>query len=235
MIASVSLEALKKVKAALDHFDVDISGIAARTERSTGEVLVSAQSCISRTKSEVESIRSKVREIKDRIARIDYELPYVKGQYEQCLNQIAVLNAQIDNLQSQRAAVNSQLDASYDDQEKVALQNSLNQINSQITQLERERSGHLAQKPVLYTKMCNLENEKRQRTSELEEAERTLSFRTNKLYRMQAAYDTMERDINEYRTAVAHLEYSSARTSGRNKSAVEKCIRAIEKYINTSI
>lgn len=235
MIASVSLEALKKVKAALNHFDVDISGIAARTERSTEEILVSGQNCISRTKSEVQSIRSKVSEIKDRIARIDYELPYVKGQYNQCIDKIAVLNSEIDNFQSQRAAINSQLASSYDDHEKAALQNSLNQINSQITQLERERSACLEKKPVLYTKMCNLENEKGQCVFELEEAERTLSFRINKLYRMQAAYETMQRDINEYRNAVACLEYSSARTSGRNKSAVEKCIRAIEKYINTSI
>ena len=45
----------------------------------------------------------------------------------------------------------------------------------------------------------------------------------------------MERELTAYVNAVRNLEMASHRTAGSNISAVQKCIRSIERYLRTSL
>ena len=88
---------------------------------------------------------------------------------------------------------------------------------------------------MLYTRQNELDSRRRSCQEKLEEEKSRLVRREDKQRRLKDAYRNMERELTAYVNAVRNLEMASHRTAGSNISAVQKCIRSIERYLRTSL
>lgn len=245
MKASVSREVLIQVRNALCRFEMDINGMSAKAERYAQETLGQGHLYLIEAKKDVEEGQVQVNRLKDELARLDYDIGEAEGQFKKSLQLIGSLNGQIASVDAQIRHARSQLgtaqaqagrepDRNYDAQ-IASLNNQIAQLEGQRAQLQKERGEQEAEREKWNSRRTLLRQQKGDCIGRLNDAQRVLDQRRQKEQNLQSAFNRMAGDLREYVGAVCSLEQNSTSAAQRNLSAVQKCIRSIEKYLSTSL
>lgn len=252
MQASVSMEALQDVKKALNGFSSDISGITFRIERRVNETLCSGKKSVDQAEAAVKESLIKEKEFSRQLERITAELSRVKDEYQQSLSKIDFLTGKINGIRNEISHIKGDLASARAEMQSALAGNAqgdVNRYNAQVSALEMqisrlesecraltvEKSAEDNRRRMLYTQRQNLFNGQRDCRENLDLEQSRLMRRESKRDRLTQAYWNMEKELQAYVIAARQLEYSSNTVTDRNISAVEKCMRSIEQYLNIHI
>lgn len=238
MLASVSEQALKSVKLALQKFQIDM-------ERSSGIImnqsdvrLSSALATLMSVKHEMEDAEGVVRKLEgdlifaeDKIREYERKRNDARYQAQQLQNQASSMESQKSGLENQlRACQNSQDPKA--ESESAALQSQILALNSQINRLQSQARAEQQRMYMFENEIQNYTVRRNKCRKELEAARERLNKFRNKVSRMETAYSQMKIDMQEYTDAAKHFKREADRMALHNMSAVGKCIAIVEKYMN---
>ena len=173
-LADVSVEALQKVKSALNIFQSDITGISSRAT-------AQAQNCLGGCHQKVSETQAKINELDSEITNLNNIISDLESQISASLNQIQQLESSIprmekqlqdignniNNLQQQLSALQAQLADAEDDGTRQQIQAQINMVTQQLNSLYRKQSelqyqiqNSKKQKETLQQKISELKSKK---------------------------------------------------------------------------
>ena len=248
-MVNVTTEALKMVKDSLSNFLTDVEGVASRADSRSSEIVSSCKTQVNQAKNDVSQSEARIaaltREIsqaEEKIQSTTNEINPITTRIPQMQSRIRSLDSQIMNLESQISALRAQLSNCDDPDQREQIQAQIDMLQNRVSQCRSEQQS-------LENKLRNLEEKKTQlqqqlnaaksQKSQLESERSTEKNRCNKLKekleRLKTAFGRVESDLRAYVSAAKSFETTSADSTQKNVSGVEKCIVSIEEYLATSV
>ena len=238
MLASVSEQALKSVKLALQKFQIDM-------ERSSGIIMNQSDVRLSSALATLMSVKHEMEDAEGVVRKLEGDLIFAEDkirEYERKRNDARYRAQQFQNhassMESQKAGLENQLRACQNSQdpkaesESAALQSQISALNSQINNLQSQASAEQQRMYMFENELQNYTVRRNKCRKELEAARERLNKFRNKVSRMETAYSQMKIDMQEYTDAAKHFEREANRMALHNMGAVGKCIAIVEKYMN---
>ena len=241
MLASVSEQALKAVKVALQKFQADMSGAANRVVSQADGHLMSARTKILSVKREVDEAETKARDLenkliflKDKIREYEHKRNDARYQMQQHRNQASALENQKGGLENQmRACQNSQdPDAGA---KASSLQNQIAALDRQINEQKSLAAREEQNMHMFENEIRNYEIRRDQCRAEAEAAQEQVKKLKSKVSRMESAYRQMQRDMQDYIDAARQFSQEADRMATHNMGAIGKCLYYVEKYMNQGL
>lgn len=247
-MVNVTTEALKMVKDSLSNFLTDVEGVASRVDSRSSEVVNSCKTQVNQAKNDVSQSEARIaaltREIsqsEEKIQSTTNEINSITTRIPQMQSRIRSLDSQIMNLESQISSLRAQLSNCDDPDQREQIQAQIDMLQNRVGQCRSEQQS-------LENELRNLEDKKAQlqqqlnaaksQKSQLESERSTEKNRCNKLKekleRLKTAFGRVESDLRAYVSAAKSFETTSADSTQKNVSAVEKCIVSIEEYLATN-
>lgn len=256
-MVDVTTEALKMVKDSLSNFLTDVEGVASRADNRSNEIVNSCRTQVNQAKNDVfqseariTALTNEISQAEEKIQSTTNEISSITTRMPQVQSRIRSLDSQIMDLESQIHNSRAQLSNCADpDQPNCDAPDQRDQIQSQIDMLQNRVSQCRSEQQSLENELRNLENKKSQlqqqlnaiksQESQLESERSTEKNRCNKLRekleRLKTAFGRVESDLRAYVSAAKNFETSSADSTQKKVSAVEKCIASIEEYERVSL
>ena len=256
-MVDVTTEALKMVKDSLSNFLTDVEGVASRADNRSNEIVnscrtqvIQAKNDVSQSEARITALTNEISQAEEKIQSTTNEISSITTRMPQIQSRIRSLESQIMDLESQIHNSRAQLSNCADpDQPNCDAPNQCDQIQSQIDMLQNRVSQCRSEQQSLENELRNLENKKSQlqqqlnaaksQKSQLESERSTEKNRCNKLRekleRLKTAFGRVESDLRAYVSAAKNFETSSADSTQKKVSAVEKCIASIEEYERVSL
>lgn len=246
-MVNVTTEALKMVKDSLSNFLTDVEVVASRADSRSSEIVSSCKTQVNQAKNDVSQSEARIaaltREIsqtEEKIQSTTNEVNSITTRIPQMQSRIRSLDSQIMNLESQLSALRAQLSNCDDPDQREQIQALIDMLQNRVSQCRSEQQA-------LENELRNLEDKKAQlqqqlnaaksQKSQLESERSTEKNRCNKLKekleRLKTAFGRVESNLRAYVSAAKSFETTSADSTQKNVSGVEKCIVSIEEYLAT--
>jgi len=236
--ANVSIDALQKVKIALNEYNIDLSGFADRIGKQASSILQSAECKMKTIANQLEETEKQIIKFKHKIAaldmiisRLNQEIDYEdkEGQKQIILDISKIINETIYELEDQaKKSGNSDIiENIISDYRRVYLtqaEEHLNLIDQGIL-------------PMMLNKILDwhyryVEQEKEKTEKELQTTQKFLNRLQNKQDRMKSNFRQMNDDLQQLLLASKSFETRATSETEKNVGNIDKCIMAIDTYLN---
>ncbi|MDR0219944.1 MAG: hypothetical protein LBI54_00885 [Lachnospiraceae bacterium] len=241
---SVSIDALTRVKAALNDYQIDISGFSQRIEQQSADIMKSAEREMQKIAQQIEETRSAIWQLKEKIIRLEEDIKRMgndikatERKIEATENRIGAKQKEADCIREQiaeleRAAANAQGEAAVRIREQLSeLRELLAQVEAEIRGLRNELSDLKARITQLQQGIRDARSERVKAEDKLHAAERVLDRRQNKHERMKATVIKLNDQMEAILSASKSFETRATSKAEESAGNIDKCLAAIEAYL----
>ena len=234
--ARVSIDALSKVKSALNDYQHDISGLSAKIDKQKSEIVSSTEFEMQKIAKEIENTNNIINNLKKKIEHLTAEI-------DQLTNQINKLSLKFDLIKRIKLLFEEK---NIEKLLEIGENTRENDIKSLIDFLtnpfieKNDKELHL-EKTVRYFEDCisqlkekkyKAESNKSNAEDELSKAQGLLTRLQNKQDRMKTALLKMNDDLNILQSASKSFQSRAESQTEQNIGSIDRCISAIEEYLN---
>ena len=243
--ASVSIDALLKVKAGLKDYDADISGFSARIRQVASDVVKSAAYEMQKIARQIKDGQNEIHRLKTVIRSLSETKSRMVSEQQTAEQKLEVTQKQLTSTQETAVSLERQIA----EQERAAarltgeelqkanetirrLRSQLAQTRSEIGRLSEETQRLQEQISQSRRQIHDAEVEKAKAEEDLRNAERLLAKLQDKEERMKGAQVRMNGDMDALLTASKSFEIFAVSETERGSSNVEKCVTTIDSYLS---